>query len=293
MVTFAIQTRSSSISLIDSTHRYICEISPPKHRGPLASMVQVLITLGLMLGYFTCYGTIHVPSSLSWRLPIALQSGIAAVLTLVAFFKLPHSPRWLTYKGRHAEATAAWDALGVSGAKREKDSLLGAASVNQADIPGQMSENIGFRQRWLRNLNTLTGVFGKSSRKQMLLACFMMSMQQLSGIDGVLFVCISCSWPFTLHVVSSKNLQNKAHHGTAVCAPTFPTSRPIHLQGVLPRLRRLRRPYLCNHHSRFPSQRPHRPPCLNHLRRFNPLGEHGAHRLIVRFGKRPRNLWCR
>lgn len=152
--------------------------------------MQVLITLGLMLGYFTCYATIHIKTSLSWRLPLALQSGIAVVLALMSFFQLPQSPRWLTYKGRHAEATAAWDALGVSSAEREKDSLLVSAPVDQASSARRRPETIAFRQRWQRGLSRLTGVFGKSSRKQVLLACFMMSMQQLSGIDGVLYVCI-------------------------------------------------------------------------------------------------------
>lgn len=179
--------RSSSPTY--SENRYVCEISPPKHRGPLASIVQSLITLGLMLGYFMCFATIHIQSSFSWRFPLALQSGIAVFLAL-ASFQLPQSPRWLTYKGRHAEAAAAWDVLGVSGAEREKDSLLVRAPVNQGGPARRMPETVSFRQRWLRNLNRLIGVFGKESRTQMWLACFMMSMQQLSGIDGVLYVCI-------------------------------------------------------------------------------------------------------
>lgn len=157
-----------------------------------------------MLGYFTCYGTIHIQSSGSWRLPMALQSGIAVVLALASSLQLPESPRWLTYKGRHAEATAAWNTLGVSGAEREKDSLLVANPAGQAGSATQMPETTDLRQRFSRNLKRLTGVFGKSSRKQMLLACFMMSMQQLSGIDGVLYVRV-----YVLeitHLVKSKQL---------------------------------------------------------------------------------------
>lgn len=157
-----------------------------------------------MLGYFTCYATIHIQSSGSWRFPMALQSGIAVVLALASFFQLPESPRWLTYKGRHADATAAWDTLGVSGAEREKDSLLVANPAGQAGSATQMPETTDLRQRLSRNLKRLTGVFGKSSRKQMLLACFMMSMQQLSGIDGVLYVRVYILG--TAHLVESEQL---------------------------------------------------------------------------------------
>lgn len=151
-----------------------------------------------MLGYFTCYATIHIQSSASWRFPMALQSGIAVLLALTSFFQLPESPRWLTYKGRHAEATAAWDTLGVSGAEREKDSLLVANPADRAGSAFRVPDTTDFRQRLSRNLKRLTGVFGKSSRKQMLLACFMMSMQQLSGIDGVVYVRVYTSETPTL-----------------------------------------------------------------------------------------------
>ncbi|KFZ04608.1 hypothetical protein V502_10022 [Pseudogymnoascus sp. VKM F-4520 (FW-2644)] len=100
---------------------YICEISPPRKRGPLASSVQLLICLGVMMGYFICYGTVNISSSLSWRLPLALQAAVAAFGAGAAAMYLPPSPRWLAHKGRKSEASATWDLLGVSAAEREKD----------------------------------------------------------------------------------------------------------------------------------------------------------------------------
>ena len=176
-------------------------------------MVQLLITVGLVLGYFMCYGTVRVTSSFSWRFPLALQSGIAALLALASFFQLPHSPRWLAYKGRHAEATAAWDKLGVSGAEREKDSLLVAAPIDQAGASRPVPERIGLKQRWLQSMNRLTRVFRGDSRKQMFLAVFMMSMQQLSGIDGVLYVCTLQDKDFLPHAVLSLGKQYYSETG--------------------------------------------------------------------------------
>lgn len=178
---------------------YVCEIAPPRFRGPLATNVQLFITAGLCIGYFACYGTVRIDSSLSWRFPLALQSGISLFLALAAFFYLPQSPRWLSYKGRKEEASAAWDKLGVSAAEREKDLLEDPAAstvLAAQDTPERPSPavaNIGFVQRMRRNIREMVAVFGKGPRKPLLMAVFVMTMQQLSGIDGVIYV--SSSFP--------------------------------------------------------------------------------------------------
>lgn len=153
----------------------------------MASLVQVFITLGIMLGYFVCYGTINVESSLSWRLPLAIQAGIALSLAVIAGFYLPHSPRWLSFKGRKQEATAIWDKLGVSSAEREKDleqsTNPGGEGVGAAEVLKR-----GLKDRITQSVANSMAVFGKTARRPMLLGVFMMSMQQLSGIDGVMYV---------------------------------------------------------------------------------------------------------
>ncbi|KAL8918198.1 MAG: hypothetical protein Q9208_007474 [Pyrenodesmia sp. 3 TL-2023] len=80
---------------------YICEISPPSQRGPLTAGPQLFTTFGLMVGFFICYGSTALESSLAWPW-------------------LVPSPRWLVLRGRQAEASAAWDTLGVASADREK-----------------------------------------------------------------------------------------------------------------------------------------------------------------------------
>ena len=114
--------------------RYVAEISPPQWRGPLCTVVQLFITLGLVVGFFVCYGTVRIDSSLSWRLPLAMQSGLAFFLSIASFFYLPQSPRWLAYKGRKEEASRVWDKLGVSSAEREKDLLKDSATPAGAEV---------------------------------------------------------------------------------------------------------------------------------------------------------------
>lgn len=169
--------------------RYVCEISPPSKRGPLASTVQLLICAGIMIGYFICYGTVNVSTSLSWRLPLAIQAGIAIFGACASQLYLPASPRWLAHKGRKEEAAAAWDLLGVSSTEREKD-LLQDVAINELGAQPAVQATVldtHFAGRIKRNIIKSATIFGKDSRKQMLLGVFMMSMQQLSGIDGVLY----------------------------------------------------------------------------------------------------------
>ena len=64
-------------------------------------------------------------------------------------------------------------------AEREKDEELISTG------PARPAQN--WRQRFSSTLKVLGGKVG---RKQMVLGIFLMCMQQLSGVDGVLFVCV-------------------------------------------------------------------------------------------------------
>ena len=180
---------------------YVCEIAPPNRRGQLASVVQVFVTIGLCLGYFVCYGTVRIPSSLSWRLPLALHSTIAVCLAFCSFFLLSESPRWLAFKGRKEEASRAWDKLGVSEAEREKDLLLNPTTMNDTPAAPTQTNKLGFFAKMRRDLIESMAMFSEGSRRPMLLGVFMMSMQQFSGIDGVIYVRIS-----SVYLSSSSNV---------------------------------------------------------------------------------------
>ncbi|KAJ5595665.1 hypothetical protein N7450_002123 [Penicillium hetheringtonii] len=156
---------------------YICEISPTSTRGPLTTGPQLLITLGLVTGYFTCYGTSNISSSLSWRTPWIILASLSATLSICSLFFLPPSPRWLTLHGKQAEADAVWDMLGVSHAEREKVELQ--VSVREVSEDNNESDS--------GTTHKLFEIFQKDVRGRTALAVFLMGVQQLSGIDGVLY----------------------------------------------------------------------------------------------------------
>ena len=76
----------------------VAEISPAKRRGTVANIPQIMISSGIVSGYFICYGTQVLVGSLSWRLPLATQAAIA-LTNAAACSLVPQSLRWLLAKG--------------------------------------------------------------------------------------------------------------------------------------------------------------------------------------------------
>ena len=188
--------------------------------------------MGLCLGFFTTYGTVTIPSSLSWRLPLALHSAIAFVLMIASTFYLPESPRWLSYKGRKQEASKAWDTLGVSGAEREKDLLLNSAGSGPTGEPVEavVSTHPAVPKKTLRsrmrgNYEDIAAIFKKDVRKPTLLGIFLMSMQQLSGIDGVIYVRTLCDLSSFQILEMSLSLQ-AVSDTPIVCTASLSAGRP-------------------------------------------------------------------
>ncbi|KAJ9323511.1 hypothetical protein DTO027B5_7969 [Paecilomyces variotii] len=156
--------------------------------GALTTGPQLLITLGLVTGFFICYGTSRMKdTSLAWRTPYIVLACFSALFSIVSVTWLVPSPRWLTLRGRHAEATAAWDYLEVSHAEREKVEdqqrvepvLLEGPGSAQALEPRVVAD--------ATKMHSFLDVFRRDVRTRTALASFLMAMQQLSGIDGVLY----------------------------------------------------------------------------------------------------------
>lgn len=78
---------------------YIVEIAPKSHRGRIAGLPQISICLGILMGYFSCYGAVRIPTSLSYRIPFVIMMALSVVGAIFTPF-IVHSPRWLVMRGK-------------------------------------------------------------------------------------------------------------------------------------------------------------------------------------------------
>ncbi|TBU44547.1 general substrate transporter [Dichomitus squalens] len=81
----------------------VTEVAYPTHRAPATSLYNTLWFLGSIIAAWTTFGTFHVPTSWSWRIPSAIQALPSVIQVLLVWF-IPESPRWLCSKGREEEA---------------------------------------------------------------------------------------------------------------------------------------------------------------------------------------------
>jgi sugar porter (SP) family MFS transporter len=158
---------------------YVCEVSPSRVRGSITTIPQFMTTLGLVAGFFISYGTSALPGSISWRLPIVMQAFLAFANAALSGL-VPPSPRWLQAKGHDEQARAVIECLGLDPV--EEAELLALSAERLEHPPGQTIWQ-GVRQ----TLDEFRDAFTPAFRGRTTFGCFLMAMQQFSGIDGVLY----------------------------------------------------------------------------------------------------------
>ncbi|KAL6875598.1 hypothetical protein ACP4OV_013111 [Aristida adscensionis] len=84
---------------------YAAEISPASARGFLSSFPELLLNLGILLGYVSNYAFSHLPLRLGWRVMLGAGAAPSALLVAAAL-GVAESPQWLVMKGRLADARA-------------------------------------------------------------------------------------------------------------------------------------------------------------------------------------------
>lgn len=120
------------------------------------------------------------------------------IFSVSSFLWLIPSPRWLSIRGRRAEASAAWDKLGIGHAEREKAEveqsieLRDTSGSTEAINPQNTAAAASSEDRPVKD--SFLDVFKRDVRTRTGLAVFLMGMQQLSGIDGVLYVYLATTF---------------------------------------------------------------------------------------------------
>lgn len=142
---------------------YIAEIAPPRHRGFLVGLFQLMIVTGILVAYLsnaTIAGLVDGGAAWRWKLGV---TAAPALVFFVLLFAIPDSPRWLVAKGRRDEAGAALARIGLP-----ETELRRTEQALERDPPGE-------RLSWRRH------------RRPMLLAILVAMFNQLAGINAVLY----------------------------------------------------------------------------------------------------------
>ncbi|CAI4363653.1 ADQ_G0011930.mRNA.1.CDS.1 [Saccharomyces cerevisiae] len=148
----------------------ISEVSPKHIRGTLVSCYQLMITLGIFLGYCTNYGTKTYTNSVQWRVPLGL--GFAWALFMIGGMTfVPESPRYLAEVGKIEEAKRS---IAVSNKVAVDDPAV-LAEV-EAVLAGIEAEKLAGNASWGELFDTKNKIF-----QRLIMGAMIQSLQQLTG----------------------------------------------------------------------------------------------------------------
>ncbi|WP_369199644.1 sugar porter family MFS transporter [Streptomyces sp. PU-14G] len=82
---------------------FIAELAPPRYRGRLVGLNQLMITFGIVLAYVANYALEDVTHSWRWMFGLA---ALPALLFGIGMVLQPESPRWLALNGSQERARA-------------------------------------------------------------------------------------------------------------------------------------------------------------------------------------------
>ncbi|EIW67612.1 hypothetical protein TREMEDRAFT_33221, partial [Tremella mesenterica DSM 1558] len=173
---------------------WLIESAPKEVSDGFRRQISTEVQIGVAAGYFTTYGSSYIPNDWQWRIPYISQAIMAAFLSFVVHTRfVPESPRWLllrSSKPHTALIIIEAFAPNAASAEMEKSELVVRCQRERqererkaaiVDREKTLSEKLG--------VDGMTECFHKeeSKRWKAALGIFFLGIQQLSGVDAVLF----------------------------------------------------------------------------------------------------------
>ena len=146
---------------------YISEISPPKHRGLLASTFQLAIVSGILLSLISNYLLLNIGEN-NWRWML-FSGALPAVAFFLMLFFIKKSPRWLVKKGRIDEA-------------RKNIEDLSMHEIDTEQTLKEIEESIN-----IENAGKQVNLFKRPYRRIVFIGIFVAIFSQLTGIAVVFY----------------------------------------------------------------------------------------------------------
>lgn len=147
---------------------YIAEITSSKSRGQLVTLYQFNIVFGIFIAFISNYLLDGVGGDIDWRLMLGVET-VPALLFTFLIICVPESPRWLVvHKKDLKKAKKVLElTVGIEMAQKHVDSIV---SEGEKFLVGDK-----------------TTLFSKKYRRPLILAFFIASFNQLSGINFILY----------------------------------------------------------------------------------------------------------
>ncbi|KAJ2128990.1 Bifunctional purine biosynthesis protein PurH, partial [Coemansia sp. RSA 788] len=152
---------------------YVAEISTPRARNTLGSVIQFSTCIGTMMSQLLALGLTVPPL---WRVLFAI-TGVISLIHMALLTMCVESPKWLVSKDRIDEARNALQRLRKSADCTEEFNTL-VNTVHAEMGPNAYTATI---------YDVVRGKTPDNLRHQLLIAVLGMAFQQLSGISGVSF----------------------------------------------------------------------------------------------------------
>ena len=160
---------------------FIAEMAPVRLRGPLVTTNNLFIAGGQAFAAIIAglFGFIH--GSAGWRLMLGFAA-VPAILQFIGFFFVPESPRWLMQVGREQEARESLQAL------RGPDSIIDKEFQGIIDTCTGVSKTGQGEEYPTATFAIIKKVLGdRHLRKALLVGCMLQTVQQLTGINTVMY----------------------------------------------------------------------------------------------------------
>ncbi|CAL8393611.1 solute carrier family 2, facilitated glucose transporter member 12 [Gadus morhua] len=147
---------------------YIAEISPQERRGLLVTLYELMLVVGVLLGFSCSYAFAALPDG--WRYTFGLVTPVA-LLQFAGLLLLPPSPRFLVARGRVESARGVLTRLRGGGG--------GDVDAELRDIRAGLKEESehGFRELFSGKANL---------RRRLLTGAALVFLQQVTGQPNVL-----------------------------------------------------------------------------------------------------------
>lgn len=195
-----------------TTPVYIAEMALPRMRGRLVTINALLVTVGQFTAGMVDGALDEIAPNLGWRYMLGLAA-VPSLIMMWGFQRLPESPRWLANKGRIQDAARVLNRFRETDEDAEiemneiKDALpreilerIRQQEISSSeDTPEETREPLSF-SCWMRSsvdefqhvlYHIMDMLEDKATRKALFLGCGLMWVQQLSGINTVMYYAAS------------------------------------------------------------------------------------------------------